>query len=209
MHQLSPARRGFTLLELMVVLVIFGILLAVGVPKMASWSLSNKAAGATELYAEGFKLARQQALGHNAASRIVLTPNALNGQMDWQVDICFPKPGVPCSDQSGSWSTTTAQAVGDPEGAAGFTSVFRGASALPAATVLVPTLSPEGTSSVYFTSLGWVDTSFDQRLSRLTFDPAAAYAATLRSSALVVTLAGTVSKCDPKVAVTDSRGCPQ
>ncbi len=199
---------GFTLIEAMVVLVILGFLLAVGVPRMTLWTLSSKAAAATEFYAEGFKLARQQALGHNAASRLVLTVNADNGQMDWQVDLCFPIPGVPCSNESGDWSTTAAPAGGDPSGAAGMTSVFRSASALPSATVLQPSVLPEGSSSVYFNASGWVDTQFGQRLSRIQFDPAASYAGRLHASALVVGLAGSVIKCDPGVVASDARACP-
>ena len=200
--------RGFTLIEIMLALVVFSVLLAVGVPGMTKWVLASKAGAATELYAEGFKLARQQAQTHNAASRIMLTLNATNGQMDWQVDICFPGPGLPCNDDTGSWSTTAAPASGDPEGAAGFTSVFRSAASLPPVAVLTPTFTPDGTSSVYFTSTGWVDTAFNQRLTRIRLDPTANYAADLRSSALQINLAGTVSKCDPVVGVADSRACP-
>lgn len=199
---------GFTLIETLIGLAILGILLAFGVPEMALWLLKTKAASATELYAEGFKLARRQALSHNAASRVVLTPNVENGQMDWQVDICFIQPGVPCTDASGAWSTTSASASGDPEGAAGFTSVFRSAAALPQSDVLRPTLLPEGSSSVYFTALGWVDTAFEQRLTRIQLDPNLNYAADLPASALTISLAGSVIRCDPNVAITDSRACP-
>jgi type IV fimbrial biogenesis protein FimT len=200
--------RGFTLIEAMVALAILGFLLAVGIPRMTLWTLSSKAMAATEFYAEGFKLARQQALGHNAASRLVLTVNAGNGQMDWQVDLCFPTPGVPCSNESGDWSSTAAPAGGDPQGAAGTASVFRSASALPSATILQPSVLPEGSSSVYFSASGWVDTQFGQRLSRIQFDPAASYAGRLHASALVIGLAGSVIKCDPGVAVSDARACP-
>jgi type IV fimbrial biogenesis protein FimT len=200
--------RGFTLIEAMVVLAILGTLLALGVPRMTLWTMSSKAAGATEFYAEGFKLARQQALGHNAASRIVLTTNAGNGQMDWQVDLCFSAPGVPCSNESGSWSSATAPAGGDPEGAAGFRSVLRSASALPSAAIWQPSVLPEGSNSVYFNASGWVDADFGQRLSRIQFDPIASHAGTLHASALVVGLAGSVIKCDPGAAAGDARTCP-
>ncbi len=203
-----PQMQGYTLIEVLVVLAIFGVLLAMGVPRMTLWILSVKAEAATELYAAGFKLARQQALLHNASTRLVLLPNAGNGQMDSQVDLCFPAPGLPCSDESGAWSTTTSVASGDPEGAAGFTSVFASASALPSAAILQPSVLPEGSSSVYFNASGWVDTTFGQRLIRMQFDPAPAYAGQLRASALVIGLAGSVIKCDPGVVAADSRACP-
>lgn len=199
---------GFTLIEAMVVLAILGTLLAFGVPRMTLWTLSSKAAQATEFYAEGFKLARQQALGHNAASRIVLTTNPGNGQLDWQVDLCFPVPGVPCSNESGNWSSTTAPAAGDPEGALGFTSVLRSASALPSAAIWQPSVLPEGSSSLYFNAAGWVDAGYAQRLSRIQFDPVASHAGRLHASALVVGLAGSVIKCDTGVAAGDARACP-
>lgn len=199
---------GFTLIEALVVLAIFGVLLALGVPRMTLWILSTKAQAATELYAAGFKLARQQALSHNAVTRLVLLPNAGNGQMDWQVDLCFSRPGVLCSNESGAWSTTTTVASADPEGTGGFTSVFAAADALPSAAILQPSLLPEGSTSVYFNASGWVDTTFGQRLSRMQFDPAPAYAGQLRASALVIGLAGGVIKCDPAAAATDSRACP-
>lgn len=205
---MQKGQGGFTLLELMLALAVFGFLLAVGVPQMTMWSLSNKAAGAAELYTEGFKLARQQALSHNGASRIVFSPNVANGQMDWQVDICFPTPAVPCSNTSGVWSTTDAAATGDPQGTDGYKSVFRSAAALPQTEVLRPTLLPEDSTAVYFSSNGWVAGSVPGNLSQIRLDPTSAYAAVLRSTALVVNLAGTVTKCDPTVGAGDSRGCP-
>ncbi|HEV7813688.1 MAG TPA: type II secretion system protein [Janthinobacterium sp.] len=212
----EPGQGGFTLIEALVTLAIFSILLAIGVPAMSTWTLANKAASATELYAEGIRTARQQALTHNAYSRFVLSPNVVNSQLDWQVDICFPSNGLICDDSTGNWSSTTAAAADDPEGATGYKSVFRSASGLPTAEVLQPTLSPQGSTSVYFNSLGWVaptaSTSPSTPLAQIRFDPAAAYASVLHASAVAITLAGNAIKCDPSVgagAVThDSRACP-
>lgn len=202
-------QRGFTLIEALVTLVIFSILLAIGVPAMTTWMLATKAASATELYAEGIKMARQQALTHNSYSRFGLTPNLTNGQLDWKVDICFP--GADCADNGSGWSTPTSAAANDPDIAAGlpaFVSVVRSASGLPTAEVLQPILNPDGPIEVYFTPLGWVDSSIATPLSKITFQPAPAYAASIRASAIVITLAGAALKCDPNVASGDSRACP-
>ena len=204
----AGAARGFTLIELMIAVVVMGVLLAIAVPNMGAWMVATKARSASEFYLEGFSMARRQAVTHNAASRIVLTANAGNGQLDWQVDICFPRPGTPCDDTSGSWSTTTTRAGNDPEGAAGYTSVFRSATSLPPSETLAPTVAPEGATAVYYTALGWVDTSVDNRVTRLRFDPNARYAHDVPVAAVAVSLAGMPSKCDPTKAAGDSRACP-
>ncbi len=209
MLQLSrPARQpGFTIVELMVGLAILGILLAVGIPNMTHWVLASKARAASEFYAEGLTMARRQAVTHNARTRFVLTPNA-NGQMDWQVDLCFPTPDAPCDADSDGWSTPDAVADGDPDGNAAFKSVFRPADALPPASVLVPSLAPAGSSTVYFTELGWVDTGANNRLSRIRLDPATDFAGDVPVVALAISLAGMTAKCDPTRNAPDTRACP-
>jgi type IV fimbrial biogenesis protein FimT len=209
MQQLMSSRqRGTTLVELMVGLVILAILAAVGIPSMVTWISGNKVISAGEFYADGFAMARRQAVLHNANSRIVLTPNVNNGQMNWQVDLCFPAPGVPCNDSSGTWSTTTDVAPSDPEGANGFKSVLRPADALPQSDILVPRLEPEGASAVYFTSLGWVDTGYADRLSRIRLDPADSHGNSIPPVAVAVSLAGMAIKCNPALTAPDSRACP-
>ncbi|KQX01862.1 hypothetical protein ASC94_04535 [Massilia sp. Root418] len=208
-HAGAPAgQRGTTLIELMVGLVILAVLAAIGIPSMATWISGNKVVSAGEFYADGFAMARRQAVLHNAASRIVLTPNVNNGQMDWQVDLCFPSPGVPCNDSSGTWSTTTEVAAFDPQGANGYKSVLRPADALPQTDQLAPRLEPEGSSAVYFTSLGWVDTGYADRLSRIRLDPAGQHAGEIPPVAVAVSLAGMAIKCNPVLLAPDSRACP-
>jgi len=208
MHPLTVNNgAGFTLVELMVAIAVMGTLLAVGIPNMTTWVVTNKARAAAEFYAEGLAMARREAITRNAASRLVLSPNA-NGQLDWQVDVCFPVPGVPCSADSGSWSGVTAAADNDPNAGSPYKSVFRAASALPSADVLVPTVQPQGSTGVYFTALGWVDTSDAQRLARLELTPKADLRDAVAPVALVVTLAGIVSKCNPVITAPDTRACP-
>ncbi len=205
------ARRGqggFTLIELMITLTIFGVMLAIGIPAMGGWMLTSKARSASEFYLDGFATARRQAVSHNASSRILLTANPNSGQMDWQVDICFDVPGTPCNNTSGVWSTTAAPAPGDPEGAVGFRSVFRSADALPDSETLIPSVLPEGATTVYYTALGWVNGAVPTRLTQLRLDPAAKFQGKIPSVALSITLAGMPSRCDPTLPAADSRACP-
>lgn len=207
MHPVKSA--GFTLIEIMVAIAIFGVLLGLGIPSMSNWMLANKAASANEFYMEGFRAARQQAISHNTASRIILSPNQSTGQMDWQVDICFPVAGAQCTAVSGNWSTATSAAPNDPDPAATkYVSLRRSADVLPSTTVIAPSLLPAGAYSVYYTALGWVDTSFANRLTRLQLDPLPAYASQLPTSAIAITLAGMPTRCQVGAASTDSRSCP-
>ena len=213
MQRLTPPRpgqaraRGFTLVETMVALVIMGVLLSVGIPSMSRWIFSNKAASASQFYAEGFAMARNQALTHNGASRLVLTENAGNRQFNWQVDICFPSPEAPCTAASANWSTATTVAPRDPEGDAGFKSLLRRADALPAASELAPGVDPEGARAVYFTPLGWVNPAFAPYVQRIELTPSARHPDT-QASAVVLTLAGIATRCKPGVADSDLQRCP-
>jgi type IV fimbrial biogenesis protein FimT len=201
---MHPRTRGFTLVEIMVGLAILSILLAVGVPSMRAWMTTNKAIAASEFYAEGFRLARAEAVKRNAATRLVLTANATSGQRDWQVDLCMPAATVACTDSSGAWSTVT-QPNGNAN-AADFLSINRSADNLPGTSQMTLTRNPADASAVYFTPLGWVNTDIDERLQSVTLAPVTADA--FSTTAIMVTLAGVVTKCNPNVASTDSRGCP-
>ena len=217
MHTVSalraPRSEGFTLIELMVGLVILSITLAVGVPAMNSWVTATRARAASEFYAEGLRMARAEALKRNVYSRLLLTDNAANGQLDWQVDICLPSATNSCHDSGSSWSSLTAAAttsdVNDTRGT-DFRSVFKSAKGLPPAAIMVLTRTPGDATDLYFTPLGWVDgdTSVQPALTKLQIAPSPAYAGVFPVSAVAITLAGVVSKCDPTQLVTDSRGCP-
>lgn len=196
---------GFTMVELIITLGIFALLLAFGVPTMARWSQSTKAVATSEFYAEGFRLARAEALRHNSDSRIRLTENQ-NGRLDWQVDICFATPETACTAADAVWSSVDTIAAGDPEGANGYKSVLRRADGLPGTGILTHTIAPLGASDVYYTPLGWVNPAFAGRLQQITFSPTTGDA--FPSSAVAVTLAGMTIKCIPGVADHDSRKCP-
>jgi type IV fimbrial biogenesis protein FimT len=199
---------GFTLIEAVVALAVLAVLVAVAVPKLSGWRQARKAEAAAAFYKEGFQLARAQAVGHHSASRLVLSDNAVTGQMDWRVDICYPSPSTPCNDRTGSWSTTNAAAAGDPDRATGFRSVARSADSLAATNAVMLTLSPSDADAVYFTPLGWIDGSVPSHLTRIDLAPALGRQGAFRPLAVVLTPAGTASVCDPGIAAHDPRGCP-
>jgi len=209
-HPINHPRRsaaGFTLVELLVCVAIMAMLMAAGIPTMAKWMSSSRALSAAEFYADGLKMARSEAVKRNAVSRLSLTANATNGQYDWQVDICVPTPAVQCRSDSGSWSTATSAAAGD--GVADFRSVLRSASSLPRTNLVALTLAPAGADEVYFTPVGWVDATIAPSLNQITIAPGSGREGDFPTTAVKLTLAGAVFKCDPTISATaaDSRAC--
>jgi len=202
------AARGFTMVELAVTLAVLAILLGLGVPATQRWIVASKARTAAGFYAEGLTIARQEAMRHNGASRLVLIANDTNGQYDWRVDICLPTAELGCGPGSGVWSTVNSVAGGDAVG--GFRSVFRSSIGLPRSSVMVTSRAPEDSDTVYFDARGWVNTALDDNLASLQFAPATGFESAFPTSALQISLGGTAIVCDPSItAVSDSRACPQ
>jgi type IV fimbrial biogenesis protein FimT len=194
---------GFTLIEAAVVVAIIGILAATGYPSMSNWLLGRRAQAVAGYYMDGLAMARNLALEHNSASRLVLSQNTGNGQMEWQIDLCFPNSDVRCDDSNGSWSTL-ATAVTDPLGGA-VKSVKRSAAGLPASTVVKVTFDQP---SLYLTALGWLDTTVSPQLNRITLSPGARQTGAFAPMAVGMTLAGVATRCDPAATGANPRRCP-
>ena len=205
-----PPARGFTFVETAVVVAIAGIMLAVGLPSMSNWLLTRKAGAAATFYQDAFALARNTAILHNAHTRLVLTPNAANGKLDWQVDLCIPN-GAKCDADNTTWSTLTTVA-GDPANPTDpFKSVGRSAVGMPgAADLSLAVITPTDATSVYFTPLGWVDTSVATPILK-GFDlaPGTGRSGAFAKIGVRLTLAGIAVVCNPAItAAGDVRGCP-
>jgi type IV fimbrial biogenesis protein FimT len=204
-----PRAGGFTAVEAIVVVAILGILASVGIPNMSAWLLGRKASAAAGYYADGFAFARNQAIGHNSASRLVLDDNAASGQQQWRVDICYPSTDNACDEDSTGWSTAIAPAAGDPRGDQGDKSVVRSADGLPSARAVSLLVGPSGANAVYFTSLGWVDTRISPQISRITLSPTDDRAGAFAPVAVSLTLAGVAMRCDPAAIAPHPRRCPR
>ncbi|OON62599.1 hypothetical protein B0920_03910 [Massilia sp. KIM] len=207
MQPLRPAA-GYTTIEALIAVVVLAILLAVGLPNLSGWLSSTKVAGAVQFYAEGYAMARSQALANNAASRLVFSRNAVSGQPDWQVDVCFPAAGQPCDADSERWSTLEDEAATDGTVGVAVRSVRRSAEALPASSLMSVEL-PAGASAVYFTPLGWVDSGPATPADRIDLSPASGHEDAFAPASLVLTMAGVATRCNPDADDGDSRRCPE
>lgn len=212
---IGPVRRpvrgeaGFTTLEALIAVALLAILLAMGMPSMSNWLGASAAANTSQFYAEGFRLAKSQALANNSRSRLVLSDNAQSGQLDWQVDVCFVSADDQCAADSVRWSDVNEAAATPATVAINTVSVLRSSASLPSPSKV--SVTPDGAArSVYFTELGWVDAG-KPALTRLDIEPGNVEqggGAAFPASAVVLTLAGTVVVCRPDLAAGESRSCP-
>jgi len=88
MEQRSHAR-GFSLLELMVVLTLIAILALLAAPSMAGWMRNQRIRGTTEALLSGLQTAREEAIRRNRPASFWLVTNLTDG--------CAP------SSASGTW----------------------------------------------------------------------------------------------------------
>lgn len=203
----APGASGFTLIEAAVVVAILGIIAAAGMPSMSNWLLGRRAQAAAGYYMDGLALARNQAIAHNSASRLVLNENSDSGQMEWRVDLCVETDEVRCDDENGNWSTATTPVV-DPRTGASLASITRSASGLPPLATMSETPGPSGATEVYFTPVGWLDTAVSPQMTHIVLAPSYQHTGAFAPIEVALTLAGVASRCDPNVSAPDPRGCP-
>lgn len=82
---MSPRHRGFTLIELMIVLVILGIVLVLVVPGFSSVFLSTRLSNYANEIVAGIYLSRGEAIKHNRPVTLCASADGLvcSGSNDW------------------------------------------------------------------------------------------------------------------------------
>ena len=93
--QLAPsAKRGFTLIELVIAVAVLGILVALGLPAFQDWIHNTQIRTAAESILSGLQAARAEAVKRNGWVQFVLTNPATPGlATGWQVSLVSPPPG--------------------------------------------------------------------------------------------------------------------
>lgn len=127
-----PVQRGFTLIELMIVIVILAVLATLGIPSFMEMIQNTQVRTAAESILDGLQVARSEAVRRNAHTQFVLGPGT-----GWTVtEINPPTSGVACG------TISTIQTRSGSEGSE-------------KATVAVTGTVGPGATSVTFTPTGW------------------------------------------------------
>lgn len=173
----QPHPRGFTLVELVIVVAIIGVLTVLGLPAYQDWMENARIRTTAESIQNGLQVARAEAVKRNTQIRFSLGANS-----DWFVDCVTPSDTCPAGH---------IQERPTAEGAT--------------ANIKLTTV-PAGATAVIFNALGQVapspaPASFSQ------LDVNSASVAGARTLRVMLGVGGNVRMCDPALPVTDPRAC--
>ena len=171
---------GFTLIELMIVLVIVAIGLVIALPSYSTWMANSRVRNAAESILNGIQLARAEAVMRNARVQFVAAANS-----DWTVGCSVVTATCPAVIQSRAAS----------EGSAGVT---------------VAESNSGTANTVFFNGFGSsVTTAGAAGPLRVDFDIDSSVigAADSRELRVSVFRSGSVRMCDPSLGGADPRRC--
>jgi type IV fimbrial biogenesis protein FimT len=198
-----PAARGFTLIELSVVLVVFAMLLALITPSAAAWMANMQIRATAESIHSGLQKARMEAVRRNQPVRFSLVSTADPRVMDGSCAL---------SASSASWTIS----LNDPSGKCGNALsdtadpmlIETYAAGVHAGRVAVSATEVDGATaanSVTFDGFGRILGA--GALARVTVDNTVS-GNDYRPLRIVITDGGGARMCDPRVtAAADPRAC--
>ena len=172
--------RGFTLIELIVVLAIFGLLFALGMPSLQAFLRNSQIRNAAEAMSNGLQIARAQAIQRNVLVQFVVTPGTPSS---WGVNSIVG--GQPVLVQR--WSATEgSEATNVATNDDNITATFNGLGRL-----VSP--NPDGTAS----------------LTQIDVSSSSTAGTEIRPMRVVVSPSGSIRMCDPSTSLPagDPRSC--
>lgn len=196
--------RGFSLIELMVVLAIMGVLLAAVSPSLIDWMVNMRIRNTSDALLNGLQLARQEAIKRNQSVSFWLVTNTA-GDLSSLDDSCD------LSSSSGSWVVSVRSPVGNCTAAPSATvapmlvaSHAVGDGATGVSVNALASDSATAATTVTFNGTGGVVNA--DRIARIDVE-ATSGASSHRSLRVEISGIGAVRMCDPAVVATDPRAC--
>jgi type IV fimbrial biogenesis protein FimT len=210
----SRIRRGFTLIELMTALAIFGLLIMLAGPQLATFLANSQVRNMAEAVLNGVQRAQTTAISTNAPARLVLDPTVGTG--GWEIQIAVdgavpaPDPATPCGTKSGANPVNPVQLFCFKEGAQ-YAKV---------------TANPGGATAITFDGFGRLQCNTDDTLAcdgsaNLQWvdvtNPSNASSRPLRvcitdqqapGAGSIPVAASQIKMCDPAAAATEPQACP-
>jgi type IV fimbrial biogenesis protein FimT len=202
-----PRLRGFTLVELMIVIAVLGILMMIGLPNMTLMFKNGQVRTAAESAAAGLQTARNEAIRRNATVRFQLTSDltsscALSSSgTSWVVSLATP---------AGACNATPVDPSDTAPANPAIIQTRSGAEGTTKATVSGTDSAAAAATTVTFNGVGRVSGSGIATIDFAHVTDACQHAATpgpIRCLRILVSTGGTIKMCDPNVAATDSRFC--
>jgi type IV fimbrial biogenesis protein FimT len=196
----GPAR-GFTLIEMVVVVAILGILVGLGASSYSAWIANSRIRTAAETLASGLSAARNEAIKRNRLVRFHLVSDLGAGctlsssGTSWVVSLNDPTAqcNIDISDTTAPFIVAKKSAA---EQASGVTITALNGGGAPADTIV-------------FNGLGRVMVTGNNPIARIDIDSSAIAAAQTRELRIELTTpGGLIRMCDPSIATLgDTRRC--
>ena len=192
---MRPAR-GFSLVELVVAMAIFGMLLALAAPNFSGWVRNMKIRTTAESIQTGLHVARSEALRRNAAVRFQLT-----NTMDDTCALSTTGPHWFISLDNVTDNCDVAPSESDAQRIIQFRNGAEGGGRITSLTA--------GQSLFTFNGLGRLVTTPSNILvsSTETGQTCIAAGGKVRCLSIVVTAGGQIRMCDPALPSNDSQAC--
>jgi type IV fimbrial biogenesis protein FimT len=171
--------RGFSVLEVMVVVAIIGVLLSVGVPSFFTYTQNLQIRSAAEQVTAGLAIAKNEAIRRNANVQF-----ALDTATAWRINLAVDPDGVPLQKRDANEGSVNVTRTVTPN--ASYAVTFNG----------MGRVAPANADD----SLPMTQIDLD--------NPSISNAADRRKLRIVIPLGGAVRLCDPLVTGTDPRTCP-
>jgi type IV fimbrial biogenesis protein FimT len=196
----APAgrRAGFTIVELVITLALFGVLLALGIPAFTTFIQNAQIRNAAEHAVSGLNLARAESVQRNAPIRFQFVSNLTasctvsTASGSWVISLDDPE-GLCDVAPSETTAPRILQKYTQQEGAAGVTANTAGGGLVIFSGL--GRVSGAGTTQIDFSRAGSVCEHVDA-------------AGSVRCLRVLISTGGAIRLCDPKVAAaTDPRHC--